>query len=314
MKKIRGISVVTLTQNFVWATLCVALALIINSLLLENSRLQQQTQNLTQKIALSKQQPCIARDAWQAGTSQTFSVESDGLKRDYIVHLPADFTPTKTYPALLYFSGKGTGAVAGDLYSSYNNLPVIAIYPEPVVGKDGLQAWQGAPYSASVNDVAFVGHILDRVQGQLCINRSHVYAVGVSNGGGMVALLSCHMPDRIRAFATIAGAFYPQSACTPKQSAPLIAIHGDQDFAVPYLGSAVRQLPHVDDWSTKRAVQNICKTQPFVSHQATTVTATWQGCANGATVQLVRLLGTGHAWTPAERDVIWQFFTSITQT
>lgn len=298
-----------LTYNLLWAIVCVILVLIIGALLRVNDDLRRQTGSLQQKLSSIQNIECVARNAWAANTTKSFTVESSGLKRDYLVHLPTDFDARKSYPAIMYFSGKGTSGAESQRSSSYNQLPAVVIYPEPIAGKDGVTAWQGAPYSPDADDVAFVGSMLDQISGQLCLERAHIYAVGVSNGGSLVSLLSCMMPDRIRAFGMVAGAYYPESNCEPKQPAPVLTIHGDSDLVVPYNGSLTRRLPAIDLWSAHRAGQNGCNQPPFISHQQAATLTIWDGCQQNATVQSLRLHGVGHAWSSTERDTLWQFLS-----
>lgn len=294
-----------------WGLVCVALISVVSGLLATNLKLIQQNSTLKKQLSSQEVSECIARDVWEPGTSKLFSVESDDLAREYLVHLPQDFKTNKEYPAIIYFSGKGKGAADSDFYSGYSQLPVVTIYPEPTIGIDGALSWQGAPYSSGVDDIKFVSRMLDQINGQLCIERSHVYAAGVSNGGSMVALLSCELSDRINGFGMVAGAYYsPETDCTPKKPAPIISIHGDGDVVVPYTGSVARHLPSIDQWSATRARYNNCNSKPFVSHQHATTTTEWQTCDDNASIRSVLLHGVGHAWTPAERDMIWQFLSS----
>lgn len=301
---------INIKSNLLWTGVCVALMFVISALIASNTSLRQHNHNLELQLASMQQPECIARDTWAAGTTRTFTIESDDIDRQYMVHLPDGFVKSKNYPAVVYFSGKGKGAADSEAYSGYNQLPAITIYPQPMTGKDGALSWQSAPYSPETNDVAFVGNMLDQINGQLCIERSHIYAVGVSNGGGFVALLSCQMSDRIKAFGMIAGAFYPESACTPKKSAPIITMHGDNDQVVPYFGSVLRQLPDIDQWSAHRAEQNGCHQPPFITHQESAQITTWSNCRDHTSVRSIRQFGVGHAWTPADRDIIWQFLSS----
>lgn len=298
-----------LTYNLLWAIVCIALVLIIGALLRANDDLRQQTNTLQRELSSVQNIECVARDTWPGGTAKSFTIESNGLTRHYFVQLPSTFDTRKSYPAIMYFSGKGTHAAESLRTSSYSQLPAILIYPEPTIGKDGITAWEGAPYSSGTDDVAFVGRMLDQVNGQLCIERSHVYAIGISNGGGLVSLLSCAMPDRIRAFGMIAGAYYPESNCIPKKPAPVITIHGDADLVVPYSGSLTRKLPSIDAWSAHRAGQNGCKQAPFISHQQAATLTAWTNCTHDANVQSLKLHGIGHTWSPAERDILWQFLS-----
>lgn len=311
MAGIRAVIKRTLTQNVLWATVCVGLICILSGLIATNISLQQQTDQLQQQLTADAKSDCTARDAWKAGTSKTLTVESDNLNRMYIVHLPKDFRTDKSYPLILYFNGKKRNAADGDLHSGYNQLPAIIAYPQSTIGKDGVLSWESAPYSSGVDDVRFVGRMLDQIEGQLCIERPHVYAVGMSNGGGLTALLACQIPDRITAFGMVAGAlYYPTSICKPKKPAPIIAIHGDSDTVVPFTGSALRKLPDIDQWAAGRAKLNGCDKTPLVAHQEASTINTWSDCTDNATVKFIHQHGVGHVWTVNDRDVIWKFLSN----
>lgn len=298
-----------ITLHVLWATVCVGLVCLVSGLFATTTQLKLQNKLLAAQLAAKQVDTCTARDTWTAGTTRSFEIESDRSLRRYLVHLPLNFRADTSYPLVIYFSGKGASAKQG-LNSGVSELPVIGVYPQATTGLDGSYAWQGAPYSSNSNDIAFIGRMLDQINGQLCIKRGHVYAVGMSNGGGFVALLSCKMPDRIAAFGMVAGAYYPNAACTPKKPAPVITIHGDDDLIVPYFGSPVRHLPNIDRWSSQRASQNQCAKRPFVSHQQALTVTTWQHCKDSATVRSVRIHGQGHVWSLSELQLAWRFFTA----
>lgn len=241
---------------------------------------------------------CQARDTWQAGATKSFTIASGGHQRSYLVHLPEKFDINKSYPLILAFAGKGGSAASIEGYSHLNTLPAVIVYPQALPGIDGYSAWQGAPYSPPVDDVAFIRDLLDRVEGQLCIQKAHIFASGLSNGGGMSWVLSCSLSDRIAAFAMFAGAFYyPEKSCQPKRPAAIINVHGDNDTIVPYTGSLTRKLPPIENWVKQRAVNNGCKFPPKIAETPfnTTIT-TWENCRDNATVQSIRLHGAGHIW------------------
>lgn len=299
----------TYIHHILWGGLCLVLFGLLMAIWFHSQQLNRQSLALEQQIAMQSQAPCTARDSWQSDTTRSFTIESNSTKRTYLVHLPKDFKSTQYYPAVLFFPGKGGSASDGERVFKPSGIPAVAIFPQPTIGKDGVYSWQGAPYSSGSDDVRFVADILDRISGQLCISRSHIYAAGMSNGGGMVSLLSCQMPDRIAAFGIVGGAFYyPTSDCEPKAPAPVINIHGDKDSIVPYNGSLQRRLPKIDDWAAFRATENDCSMRPYVTSTTTSVTTTWQFCRDNATVQNVKLLGVGHVWMTNATETVWNFF------
>lgn len=281
--------------------------------------------SLQQQLAeASHTNDCTSRDAWRAGSTRVFTMTFQGETRTYRVHLPKAFTRTKRYPILLALAGKGEHAKEFQLSRGLDTLPAITIYPEPTLGIDGITAWQGAPYSSEIDDLAFINNVLDRVEGQLCVQKSRVYAVGWSNGGGLAWLLSCRQPDRIAAFAMIAGAFYyPEHACHAKRPTSVLTIHGDLDSMVPYSGSPTRKLPAIEEWIAARAKNNGCDSSPLITYpDIYTQVNTWQGCDHKTTIQGVRLLGGEHAWpivlhttsSPSEStlttpEALWSFFS-----
>lgn len=298
-------------HHIVWGSVCIVLLGLLIGLWFNTRSLDQKTIALEQKLAVLSSASCIARDPWQAGTTKKFTIETGGTDRSFLVHLPKGFSPTQYYPALMFFPGKGSDAMGGEQGTNLNSLPGVIIYPEPTVGNDQMYSWQGAPYSSGANDVQFVGDILDKVESQLCIQRSRVYAAGLSNGGGMVSLLSCNLSNRFSAFGIVAGAmYYPDGSCKPSKPTPLISIHGDNDGTVPYFGSAQRRLPAIDSWIAMRARDNGCAPTPQVTANLATTVSTWQNCKNNATVRNLRVHDVGHVWSTNAPNTLWQFFSA----
>ena len=82
------------------------------------------------------------------------------------------------------------------------------------------------------DDVGFTGALLDRVEADLCVDRTRIYAMGFSNGGMFVSTLACKLNDRIAAVAPVAGVhLLPDCAGRPM---PIIITHGTSDPLVPF--------------------------------------------------------------------------------
>lgn len=298
-------------HHIIWGCVCLILLALLIGLWFSTRSLDQKTVALERKLATLSTASCTARDPWQAGTTKKFTIETNGVDRSFLVHLPSDFRPTQYYPALMFFPGKGSNAIGGEQSTNLNSLPGILIYPEPTVGHDFMYSWQGAPYSSGADDVAFVSDILDKVEAQLCVQRSRVYAAGLSNGGGMVSLLSCRLSDRFAAFGIVAGAmYYPEGSCKPSHPTPILSVHGDNDGTVPYFGSTQRRLPAIDSWIAMRARDNGCDQHPQVTFNLATTISTWQNCKNNATVKNLRVHNAGHVWAADAPATLWQFFSA----
>jgi len=55
-------------------------------------------------------------------------------------------------------------------------------------------------------DVKFISDLIDKLEAAYNIDPNHIYADGISNGGGMAFALSCRLSDRIAAVGAVAAA------------------------------------------------------------------------------------------------------------
>jgi polyhydroxybutyrate depolymerase len=303
-------SPVPFTQHMAWGVVCLLLLASLLGIWTYAQGLENQVTSLKKQLIASEQpQPstCKVMGTWQSNTTTLLSTG----KRQYGVHVPQHFKPDSYYPLIMFYPGKGATAEAAEAAFGMNNSPAIIVYPHPTLGTDGYTAWQGAPYSSSADDVQFTANILDQLQTKLCIDRTKVYAIGVSNGGGFTSLLSCKLANRFAAVATIAGAMYaPDGNCQPPRPMPLISVHGDNDPIVPYHGSLTRHLPDIDSWTHSRAMINGCKQQSVAKIGFDITLTQWSKCRGNADVQNVRIVGGGHgAWNKEISTTVWQFLS-----
>nr|WP_244162416.1 ferulic acid esterase [Amycolatopsis regifaucium] len=257
--------------------------------------------------------------AGPAGVTTLRTLTSGGLAREYTVHVPARYQPSRSYPLVLSFHGHKRTSKYQEELSGFSAYDAISVYPQGLPGTDGESAWTGAPYSAVADDVLFTSDLLNALQRDLCVDSRRIYATGKSNGGGFVGVLACRMPGRIAAFAPVAGAFYPQDGkCDPSRPAPILDFHGTADMTIPYTGNPAKGLPTLPDWLAGWADRNGCFPRPIQYSPKTDVTVQrWLGCS----LQHYRVEGAGHVWpstapnndsiTPAvinATPVIWSFF------
>lgn len=256
------------------------------------------------------------------------SISSAGGERTYRLNVPRDYEPTSPMPLVIGFHGSGSDGAEFQNYTGIPRLPTISVFPDGVL-KDGKRSWQGAPYASGFDDVRFVSDVLDAVEAEYCIDRSRVFATGKSNGGGMVSVLACRLPNRFAAFATVAGAYYPQSTagCAYDRPTPMLAIHGTGDATMHYDGGT-RQgetYPSVRDWIAPWAEAADCgaATERNVGRRGEKVLRTqWTDCTPGVDVELYSIRDGGHVW-PGETmysgggyvtadfsatETIWDFF------
>lgn len=230
------------------------------------------------------------------------AITSAGKERTYRVNIPREYESSSPAPLILGFHGNGSDGAEFQNYTGLPSLPAVTVFPDGVA-TDGKRSWQGAPYASGADDVRFVADLLDSIESEYCIDRGRVFATGKSNGGGMVSVLACHLRDRFSAFATVAGAYYPQSfaGCDYSEPTPMLAIHGTGDATMHYDGGERQgeNYPAVRDWLLPWAEAADCggSKDKKVGRKGEDVVATrWQKCHGGADVELYSIAEGGHVW------------------
>jgi polyhydroxybutyrate depolymerase len=166
---------------------------------------------------------------------------------------------------------------------------------------------------ALTEDIKFISDLIDKLTTDFNIDRTRIYADGLSNGGGMAFALSCAMSDRIAAAGMVAAAqLLPSSWCTDPRPVPMIAFHGTADPIVPYEGGTTwktptrRPFPSVPSWTADWARRNRCEpggVESVVSARVTRLEYT--NCADNAAVVLYTIRGGGHSWPGARPSAEW---------
>lgn len=178
--------------------------------------------------------------AVRPGTQQYFDVRTeDGLWRNYVVSVPESYNVEDPQPTPVLFAFHGWKGQAGDFTDGSffkTSAPDDAIVVMPG-GYD--KAWAGAPYAKTTvkQDITYVMTLLDMVRAEFNVDDNRIYALGISNGGGMVANLACQRAKTFAAIGMVAAAYYtPVKAACSTDPVPVITVHGTDDDTIPYAG------------------------------------------------------------------------------
>ena len=115
-------------------------------------------------------------------------------------------------------------------------------------------------------DRDFVRALLDRLEGERCIDQQRIYATGMSRtAGSSSSLLGCQLADRLAAVAPVAGAL-DLGACRAARPVPILFLYGSRDPIV-----APDMVDGAVDWWTAR---NACR-----SSAPSEGCTRWSGCA-----------------------------------
>jgi polyhydroxybutyrate depolymerase len=164
-----------------------------------------------------------------------------GRDRSYLLHVPPT-AGTAPRPLIIELHGGG-GTAAGmerltDLTAQTDPRGWLVAAPSGIGrrwndGRSGI----GSP----VDDVAFIRALIDDVAVRTSLDRSRVFATGISNGAMMSGRLACDLSDRVAAVAQVAGTIGvdERARCTPSAPVSVLVIAGTADPLVPYGGGAV---------------------------------------------------------------------------
>ncbi len=254
------------------------------------------------------------------------SIVSGGERRSYLLHVPAGYDPATPVPLVISIHGFAEWPAHQMQISRWNDLAdqngFIVVYP---AGTGFPRRWRagGGSSANAMQDVTFIADLIDALAARYNIDRTRIYANGLSNGGGMSYRLACQLADRIAAAGSVSGALlFPLSACQPSRPVPLIAFHGTADRIVPYAGGPSRSFdlpfPNIPDWIAAYAVRSGCAATAAPLPERGEVTGIqYSGCRAGAEVIFYTIAGGGHAWpggVPLPRFIVGQTSQAIDAT
>ena len=260
--------------------------------------------------------------------SATWAISTSAGSRSALVHIPPGYDPTKATPVVLNFHGYGGTSAQEEglslMDAESDAAGFVLVYPQ---GTGALPSWNagaccGTAAQSNLDDVGFVGSLLDQLEAQLCVDTKRVFATGMSNGGFMSHRLGCELSDRIAAIAPVAGVMGIPT-CNPTRPVPVMEFHGTSDAIVPFGGNAAIAYPSVADtisgWVQRDGCQGAATTT-YSKGDATCVT--YGHCTGGAEVTLCTISGGGHTWPGgapfpllgvtsmdiSATDAMWAFF------
>jgi polyhydroxybutyrate depolymerase len=242
------------------------------------------------------------------------SIISSGQEREHILYVPKSYDPAKPSPLIISMHGAGLWPAAHMEMSQWHRVAeehgFLVVYPSGFRGV-GPRVWR----MGSETDVRYISDLIDTLQASYNIDRTRIYADGLSNGGGMAFALSCTMSNRIAAVGLVASAqLLPWNWCTDQRPVPMIAFHGTDDAFTPYGGgrtlvippNSVQAFPSIPVWAENWARRNRCGPQPLDTPIAADVTRrSYAGCADNADVQLYTIHRGGHTWPGGGKMPRW---------
>jgi polyhydroxybutyrate depolymerase len=238
-----------------------------------------------------------------------------GLKRTYRLLAPPPTNPARASPVAFVLTGcPGTGDEMADL-SKADTLATtggfVVVYPDPIPDASGDPSnlegcWNagtccGDAQAKGVDDVKFIGALLDRLMADSTIDKARVFVAGLSSGGMMAYRLACELSDRIAAIASVSGTQVIQT-CRPARPISILEMHGTSDDRLPYEGDQYFGSPTstIQRWVTL----NGCSATPTKTTDGITNTSTWSQCHEGSIVRFDTIVGGHHSWFGSDMDPV----------
>jgi polyhydroxybutyrate depolymerase len=234
------------------------------------------------------------------------TIDSGGITRTYILHVPVSYNVSSPSPLLIAFHGYAMPAQLFATYHRFGELGeargFIVVTPSGTGDPVYWNAHTGGP--ATPDDVVFVKDLLTKLDTSLCTDASRTYVAGYSMGGAMAELIACQLPDRIAAVGLVAAV---SIGCGAK--APMIDFHGTDDVAVPFEGADAND-PRGASAPVRRVASEWarvvgCDGLPTISRPFADVElSTFHNCTLGdGEVLLYTIINGGHTWPGATLDL-----------
>ena len=228
--------------------------------------------------------------------------------RPVIIQTPDVIDTSKSYPIVFAFHGRGgnNNSWVNHLINYTNSGEFIGIYPQGY-----LESWNLGPEPSNANDVEFINLIVDELQNYDNLNFDKMYAIGTSNGSGMVNKLAIET-NHFKAVAPIVSQLIeslPMLESTNPVS--IFQVNGAADTTIPIEGGA--QLGHVflDAYESAElwAAQFNCLENPTITMLGQDTLYVFESCDDEKEVRYLRIENGGHN-LPLHIlfPDIWEFF------
>jgi polyhydroxybutyrate depolymerase len=236
------------------------------------------------------------------------------VPRPFTVRVPHGHDASKKMPLYIVLHGWGS---SGERTAKWLGIEALAdrkgflvAAPNGAIGARGRRYWNASDAccrfgSAAVDDVAFVGSIIDAATSQYNVDTKRIFVIGHSNGGFMAHKLACALGSRIAGIVSLAGAATNDTHC--ESPVAILEVHGTDDSVIRPGGGRlfdmqVAQYSSMEDTVAAWARRNGCTAPlsptgrtldlvPNVAGAETRVEA-YGGCA--APVELWRMVGAVH--------------------
>lgn len=261
------------------------------------------------------------------GTNQVTinqTIDGNSVPRLVYIKTPQNLNSSLSYPIVFFFHGaEGSGQdflQNNNIIELINSEEFIGVFPNGHSnnGSNG-GFWNLGSEPTNADDVEFVDLIIDQLVTSPLIDTSKAYAIGFSNGSGMVNLLGKSTSH----FNAIAPLFSQQilstGDLTPTKAMSVFQVNGEVDSIIPLNGgvSSVGTFMSAKNSALNWANHFNCNstaTQEDLNWGNTVLNSfTFSNCDDNHEIKYLIALNTGHGFTDEQTESvaynqIWEFF------
>ncbi len=238
------------------------------------------------------------------------TVEGVNVQRPVIIQTPENIDLDTNYPVVFAFHGRGgtNTSWVNKLKNFTDSGDFIGIYPQGY-----LKSWNLGTEESKADDVAFVTLIVNELKQYNNLDMNKMYAIGSSNGSGMVNKLGIHT-SHFKAIAPIVSQLM-ESMPILDNTKPISVyqVNGAADSTIPIDGGP--KLGHVfldalksaELWATKFE----CDFPAEIKYLGDDTLYTFKNCNSEKEIRYLRVENGKHNlhWTNPNLFVdIWDFF------
>ena len=240
-------------------------------------------------------------------------INGNMISRPVIIKTSAEIDILKSYPIVIALHGRGgSNKNWVQLLSKFTNSgEFIGVYPQ-----GHLNSWNLGQEPSNADDIAFISNVIDTLISYSNVDENKLFAVGNSNGSGMVNVLG-GVNKKLKAIAPIASQLTERTEIN-SNAIPLsvFQVNGDQDLLIPIDGGMKLGHPFLSvSESAKKWASNFnCNQNIDIDETEQTILHTYSDCDDNIVVKYLVLKGAGHNiardYSSLWNDV-WDFFSSL---
>jgi polyhydroxybutyrate depolymerase len=262
-------------------------------------------------VALCMVAACAPAATGFAPGASVHRINVGGVDRGYRLYVPEDLPPSA--PLVLMLHGWTGSAEQAQRQYGWNgkadSAKFVVAYPDGIGESWNVDECCGKASEDKVDDVGFITAAVQNITEHLDIDKTRIYAAGISNGGIMAYKLACNT-DLFAAIGPDAATLL--AACPTPHPTSVLHIHGTDDRLVRYDGQpgTVLPVPTMTPPDVNAFWRNVDQCEPPTTTVDGDLTTSLANCPSGRSVELITVAGGEHDWPSFATEKMWDFFAA----